>query len=63
VVSFSQTGAGTQPPVALQISLAAHAALQHTLAPLSVATQALLWHSEPALQLASSPFFGRLQLP
>jgi hypothetical protein len=62
-VSFSHTGASTQAPVALQISLAWQASLQHTLSPLPVATQAPLSHSEPEPQDVSSAFFGRLQLP
>jgi len=63
VVSFSQTGASSQAPVGLQISLAAQATLQHTLPPLAVATHAPLLHSEAELQVVSNSFFGRLQLP
>jgi hypothetical protein len=60
---FSQTGASTHTPVALQISLAWQTSPQHTLSPLPVATQAPLSHSEPEPQGVSSAFFGRLQLP
>jgi hypothetical protein len=63
VASFSHTGAASQTPAALQISLAAQAAAQHTLSPASVATQAPLPHSEAEPQGSSSGFFGREQLP
>src|SRR5690606_29348119 len=63
VVPSSHTGASTQAPVGLHISLASQAPPQHTLPPPALATQAPLLHSEPELQAASRSFFGRLQLP
>lgn len=63
VASSSQTGAGTQVPVPLQISLGAQGSAQQTLPPVPLATQAPLWHSEPELQEESGSFFGRAQLP
>jgi hypothetical protein len=59
----SQTGAGSQPPVALQTSLAAQATAQQTLSPDAAATQAPLPHSASELQAASSSRLGRLQPP
>lgn len=59
----SQTGAGSQPPVAPQTSFGAQATAQHTLPPAAVATQAPLPHSASELQGARSSRLGRLQLP